>query len=431
MLRKTLIGFLIIINAAQFANGQTATISGVVSDIYGHGIASASVIVSAADGLYTATDNFGKYELNVPTGSFKVKYRSPGKEDVIKLINVVDSREMVVNVVLESRDEMARDEQIRDSLVKKRQEDQRVFLIMDSLSQIKQQQIRDSLAKKRQEDQRIYSLADSIAQIKLDSLADIKAIALAEKKIDKLLHSPITVNTSTDEVKKAVTHQTDGFNDELIAMAKAFYKDIKDSSIAIKFRDQINQDILSQIYGPLRDYNENGNVWYAGEEKKGKADGQGIMNTGRTVYDGAFLKGNFYSGVARIVERDQTLYITYSEGKQTGFGYQKLNNGDFNIGQFEDGKLKSGITYTQSSNPNGDSYLGRIKNGEKNGYCEMKSTKSNYVGLYQIDSPTFGYVKEIDQLGFENIYRIIGINKSASSQEAAKPFFDELTNLKR
>lgn len=429
MLKRTLLG-LLFINIFHCINAQTGSISGVVTDITGRGIASASVIVSAADGFITITDNFGKYQLSVPAGQFNVKYKSPGKEDFIKPITIVDSRETVVNIILESKDEMAREEQIRDSLIKKRQEDQRIFFIADSLSQIKQQQIRDSLAKKRQEDQRIYLLADSLAQIKADSLADIKAYALAEKKIDKLLHSTNASNTNTDEIKKPVKYETDSFNDKLISIAKVFYKDIKDSSIAIKFVDQINHDITNQTI-TIEEYKESGSVRYGGEKKNGRAEGQGVMTIGHDVYDGVFINGNFVSGVARILGKDQKVYITYSEGKQTGFGYKRLNNGDFQVGQFDDGKLKNGIIFTQSMNPNGDSYLGRIKNYQKSGYCELKSTKSNYIGLYEIDKPVFGYVNEIDQLGFENISRITGINKSASSQEIAKPFFDELTNLKR
>lgn len=119
--------------------------------------------------------------------------------------------------------------------------------------------------------------------------------------------------------------------------------------------------------------------YYAGYYKNDKLNGEGfyLSSTGE-IKGGSFKDGNF--DVTSILTDNGATTGCVSQDCTNGFGKFYYSNGDFFIGFFSNGYLKSGL-YSYS---NKDAFIGEFSNGQRHGFgYYLWADKSNYFGMYQ------------------------------------------------
>ncbi|HWB61875.1 MAG TPA: TonB-dependent receptor, partial [Chitinophagales bacterium] len=105
--RYPLLVFFILAASQLFA--QNAKLTGKVSEESGDALISANVVIDAAKGWAAVTDFDGKYEIDLPAGTYTVSFKYIGKDEQKKTVTLAAGETKVLDVVMKEKQDMMKE----------------------------------------------------------------------------------------------------------------------------------------------------------------------------------------------------------------------------------------------------------------------------------------------------------------------------------
>ncbi|MBL0310545.1 MAG: hypothetical protein IPP77_12990 [Bacteroidetes bacterium] len=192
-----------------------------------------------------------------------------------------------------------------------------------------------------------------------------------------------------------------------------------------RLRSQLETNISTLLKG--RKVSEE-TTKYVGARKRGSPEGIGLFISNGNYYDGNFLEGRFISGTVILKNEAYEYCGGYNEGKKSGIGWLKYQNGNFDLGIFANDVLMNGASL--DNNKNGEIFFGSYLEGQRTGYGELRiKNGSKYSGEFTNGRLTSGYTKEVDPFGFISYSRVDkGLKTPVDSTVTEKLFNTLLKN---